>query len=75
MGYCWTAPSFLKETVERVLLELLEAEMTEYVGAAPLRAHHRAQRAPQRPQDANPKDAGVGTLNLLVPHGTLLMTD
>jgi putative transposase len=28
-------PSFLKETVDRVLQGLLEAEMTEHVGAAP----------------------------------------
>ena len=28
-------PTFLKEIVERVLQELLEAEMTEHVGAAP----------------------------------------
>ncbi len=28
-------PGFLKEVVERVLQELLEAEMTEHVGAAP----------------------------------------
>ncbi len=28
-------PGFLKEIVERVLQELLEAEMTEHVGAAP----------------------------------------
>ena len=28
-------PSFLKEIVERVLQELLEAEMTEHIGAAP----------------------------------------
>jgi putative transposase len=28
-------PTFLKEIVERVLQELLEAEMTEHIGAAP----------------------------------------
>ncbi len=28
-------PGFLKEIVERVLQELLEAEMTEHIGAAP----------------------------------------
>ena len=28
-------PGFLKEIVERVLREMLEAEMTEHVGAAP----------------------------------------
>ncbi len=29
-------PDFLHEIVERVLQELLEAEMTEHIGAAPL---------------------------------------
>jgi transposase-like protein len=28
-------PNFLREIVERVLQEMLEAEMTEHVGAAP----------------------------------------
>ena len=28
-------PTFLKEIVERVLQELLEAKMTEHIGAAP----------------------------------------
>ena len=28
-------PAFLREIVERVLQELLEAEMTEHIGAAP----------------------------------------
>jgi transposase-like protein len=28
-------PGFLREIVERVLQELLEAEMTEHIGAAP----------------------------------------
>jgi transposase-like protein len=31
-------PVFLREIVERVLQELLEAEMTEHVGAAPTSA-------------------------------------
>ena len=35
-------PGFLKEIVERVLQELLEAEMTEHIGAAPYeRAENR----------------------------------
>jgi transposase-like protein len=36
-------PTFLKEIVERVLQELLEAEMTEHIGAAPYdeRTHKR----------------------------------
>jgi len=41
-------PGFLREIVERVLQELLEAEMTEHVGAAPY--ERGAQRPPQRPQ-------------------------
>ena len=32
--------------VERVLQELLEAEMTEHIGAAPLRARRGAQGPP-----------------------------
>ena len=51
-------PSFLKEIVERVLQELLEAEMTEHVGPLPMRAHHRTPRASQRPQAPHPQDAG-----------------
>ena len=34
-GVLWDDPGFLKEVIERVLQELLEAEMTEHVGAAP----------------------------------------
>jgi transposase-like protein len=51
-------PAFLREIVERMLQVLLETEMAEHVGAAPLRAHHRAQRASQRPQAPHPEDAG-----------------
>ncbi len=34
-------PAFLREIVERVLQELLEAEMTEHIGAAP---YERSER-------------------------------
>jgi putative transposase len=59
-------PGFLKEIVERVLQELLEAEMTEHVGAAPYersegRTGHRNGYKPRALRTR------VGTLNLLVP--------
>jgi transposase-like protein len=59
-------PSFLREIVERVLQELLEAEMTEHVGAAPYeRAEDRkGHRNGHKPRTLRTR---VGTLNLLVP--------
>ncbi|MBA2714024.1 MAG: IS256 family transposase [Rubrobacteraceae bacterium] len=59
-------PGFLKEIVERVVQELLEAEMTEHIGAAPYertdaRAGHRNGHKPRTLRTR------VGTLNLLVP--------
>jgi transposase-like protein len=39
-------PSFLKEVLERVLQELLEAEMTQHIGAATLRACREPHRPP-----------------------------
>jgi putative transposase len=59
-------PGFLKEIVERVLQELLEAEMTEHIGAAPYergdgRTGHRNGHKPKMVRTR------VGTLNLLVP--------
>jgi len=59
-------PSFLREIVERVLQEMLEAEMTEHIGAAPYersaaRAGHRNGYKPRALRTR------VGTLNLLVP--------
>jgi transposase-like protein len=42
-------PGFLKEIVERVLQQLLEAEMTEHI-RRPLRASRGTHRPPQRPQ-------------------------
>jgi putative transposase len=59
-------PGFLKEIVERVLKELLEAEMTEHVGAAPYeRTENRTgHRNGHKPLTLRTR---VGTLNLLVP--------
>jgi hypothetical protein len=59
-------PNFLGEIVERVLQELLEAEMTEHVGAAPYeRTEKRAgQRNGYKPRILRTR---VGTLKLLVP--------
>ncbi|MCA1718315.1 MAG: IS256 family transposase [Actinobacteria bacterium] len=59
-------PGFLREIVERVVQELLEAEMTEHVGAAPYernaaRAGHRNGHKPRTLRTR------VGTLNLAVP--------
>src|SRR5215204_2579373 len=59
-------PTFLKEIVERVLQELLEAEMTEHIGAAPYErsATRTGQRNGYKPRALRTR---VGTLNLLVP--------
>src|SRR5215208_3523876 len=59
-------PAFLREIVERMLQEFLEAEMTEHVGAAPYersegRTGHRNGHKPRTLRTR------VGTLNLLVP--------
>lgn len=59
-------PEFLKGIVERVVQELLEAEMTEHIGAAPYergagRAGHRNGHKPRSLRTR------VGTLNLSVP--------
>jgi putative transposase len=59
-------PAFLKEIVERVLQELLEAEMTEHVGAAPYErtGTRTGQRNGYKPRTLRTR---VGTLKLLVP--------
>jgi putative transposase len=59
-------PSFLKEIVERVLQELLEAEMTEHIGAAPYErtTERKGHRNGHKPRTLRTR---VGTLNLLVP--------
>jgi transposase-like protein len=59
-------PGFLCEIVERVVQQLLEAEMTEHIGAAPYervegRTGHRNGHKPRMLRTR------VGTLNLLVP--------
>ena len=57
-------PAFLKEVVERVLQEVLEAEMTEHIGAAPYErsATRTGQRNGYKPRALRTR---VGTLNLL----------
>lgn len=57
---------FLREIVERVLQEVLEAEMTEHVGAVP---HERTDTRKGHRNGHKPRTlrTRVGTLNLLVP--------
>jgi putative transposase len=59
-------PIFVKEIVERVLQELLEAEMTEHIGAAPYERTEKrtGQRNGYKPRTLRTR---VGTLKLLVP--------
>ena len=59
-------PNFLREIVERVLQEMLEAEMTEHIGAAPYErsATRTGHRNGYKPRTLRTR---VGTLNLLVP--------
>jgi putative transposase len=59
-------PGFLKEIGERALQELLEAEMTEHLGAAPYGCaeNRRVHRNGHKPRMLRSR---VGTLNLLVP--------
>jgi putative transposase len=65
-GVLLNDPGFLREIVERVLQELLEAEMTEHIGAAPYeRAEGRTgHRNGHKPRTLRTR---VGTLDLLVP--------
>ena len=58
-------PNFLREIVERVLQEMLEAEMTEHIGAAPYErsATRIGHRNGYKPRTLRTR---VGTLNLLV---------
>jgi transposase-like protein len=57
---------FLREIVERVVQQLLEAEMSEHIGAAPYERTHKrtGQRNGYKPRTLRSR---VGTLNLLVP--------
>ncbi len=59
-------PNFLREIVERVLQQLLEAQMDQHIGAAPYeRSESRTgQRNGYKPRMLRTR---VGTLNLLVP--------
>jgi putative transposase len=57
---------FLREIVERVVQQILEAEMTEHIGAAP---YERIERRTGHRNGHKPRmlRTRVGTLNLLVP--------
>ena len=59
-------PAFLREIVEKMLQEFLEAEMTEHVGAAPYErtTERKGHRNGHKPRTLRTR---VGTLNLLVP--------
>jgi putative transposase len=59
-------PSFLREIVERVVQQILEAEMSEHIGAAPYERTEKrtGQRNGYKPRTLRTR---VGTLNLLVP--------
>jgi transposase-like protein len=59
-------PGFLRELVERVVQQILEAEMTEHIGAAPYQrsAARTGQRNGHKQRALRTR---VGTLNLLVP--------
>ncbi len=59
-------PGFLRQIVERVVQQMLEAEMTEHIGAAPYErsATRTGQRNGYKPRALRTR---VGTLNLLVP--------
>jgi putative transposase len=65
-GVLLDEPDFLRQIVERVLQEMLEAEMTEHIGAAPYERTHKrtGQRNGYKPRALRTR---VGTLNLLVP--------
>jgi putative transposase len=59
-------PNFLRQILERVVQQMLEAEMTEHVGAAP---HERtiARKGHRNGYKPRTLRTRVGTLNLLVP--------
>ncbi|CAA9387246.1 MAG: Mobile element protein [uncultured Rubrobacteraceae bacterium] len=59
-------PGFLREILERAVQQVLEAEMTEHVGAAP---YERVEGRTGRRNGHKPRAlrTRVGTLNLLVP--------
>jgi transposase-like protein len=59
-------PGFLREVLERVLQEMLEAQMTHHIGAAPYErsATRSGHRNGYKPRTLRTR---VGTLKLLVP--------
>jgi hypothetical protein len=59
-------PGFLREIAERVVQQILEAEMTEHIGAVPYErgSSRTAHRNGHKPRALRTR---VGTLNLLVP--------
>jgi putative transposase len=59
-------PNFLRQVVERVVQQMLEAEMSQHIGAAPYErsATRTGQRNGYKPRALRTR---VGTLNLLVP--------
>ncbi len=65
-GVMLDEPDFLRGIVERVLQEVLEAEMTEHVGAFPHErtAGRKGHRNGYKPRTLRTR---VGTLNLLMP--------
>lgn len=65
-GVLLNEADFLREIVERVLQEVLEAEMTQHIGAAP---HERTDTRKGHRNGYKPRTlkTRVGTLNLLVP--------
>ena len=60
-------PGFLREIVERVLQEILEAEMTEHLGAARYERTDEAHRATATATSRARLSTRVGTLELRVP--------
>jgi putative transposase len=65
-GVMLDEPDFLREIVRRVLQEVLEAEMTEHIGAAPHErtAARKGHRNGHKPTTLRTR---VGALNLLIP--------
>jgi len=59
-------PGFLREIVERVVQQILEAEMSEHIGAVPYErtTERKGHRNGHKPRTLRTR---VGTLNLLVP--------
>jgi transposase-like protein len=59
-------PSFLREIVKRMVQQILEAEMTEHIGATPYQRteKHTGRRNGYKTRTLRTR---VGTLNLLVP--------